>query len=54
MEGLKAARFSKTLLSYCSTTWRHNPEDFDLVIYFVCSMLLATSKYVIVRELLPV
>jgi hypothetical protein len=27
---MEAARFSKTLVSYCNTTWHHNPENIDL------------------------
>jgi len=27
---MEAIRFSKTLMSYYSTTRRHNPEDLDL------------------------
>jgi len=27
---MEAARSSETLVAYRNTTWRHNPEDFDL------------------------
>jgi hypothetical protein len=27
---MEVARFSETLITYCTTTWHHNPEDLNL------------------------
>jgi hypothetical protein len=32
---IEAARCSGTLVSYRNTTWRHNPEDFDLKLHLL-------------------
>jgi hypothetical protein len=30
--GQEAARSPKTVVSYCNTTWCHNPEDFNSIL----------------------
>jgi len=46
---MEAARSSETVVSYCNTTWRHNPKDLDfdpkLCSYFVMISILFCNVY---------
>jgi len=34
----------RTLVSYCNTIWRHDPEEFDLGVCPVCSVRVEKSE----------